>query len=637
MKLKYIIPLFVSAATGILTLACPAAEPATIHPGTVWKDSAGNEINAHGGGILQVGDKFYWYGENRVNGKGVSISCYVSTNLVDWTLKNQVLSQSSKGLSDSQFERPKVIYNSTTRKYVLWAHRENLRDYGDAQAVVAQCDSPDGNFDVVKVFRPFVNTGVIDHGKPGYMSRDCNLYKDDDGTAWFISSSNENTDMMLYKLSPDYLDAVEHYNVLPGARREAPALFKLNGKYYLISSAATGWKANYNTIQEADKITGPYGPAQGLISRMGDSTFSSQANYVLPVTGSKGTTFIYMGDRWKPWNLPDSRYIWLPLRFDDGKFQPIAWGDKWQLDMATGLTTLPIDPVPSADNIALHKPVTCDKNNEPNGKEPSRIVDGSTNTGWAAISGNSQQWLKIDLGKPYKITASKLAWEGNHRPYKYLIEYSLDGTTWSKAVDNQHNDPPMGTNDDALDCIGRYFRLTMDGKGDGSYFWATCSEWELLNDSTNVALHKPVEASSAEWGRYSAKITDGDFGTYWSGDDGKPGHWATIDLGESHDLTACRLFWQSPGYYYQYKIEVSPDGNTWSPEVDMTANTVTARLAVHPFKASGRYVRLTLTGAEDGCWPAIAEIEVFAGGKAPVDEQYTPFRASSDDSKINSK
>jgi hypothetical protein len=460
------------------------------------------------------------------------------------------------------------------------------------------------------------------------MSRDCALFKDDDGTAWFISAANENADLMFYRLSPDYLDTVEHFNVLPGARREAPALFKHDGKYYLVTSASTGWNANYNTLQIAGHITGPYGPQIGLISRLGDSTFNSQSTFVLPVTGREGTTLIFMADRWKVWNLPNSRYIWLPLRFDDGQFQPMTWGDHWQLDPAAGLATFPLDPIPESTDVAAHKPVSCDEHNEPTGKEPRCIVDGSTRTGWAAENGDAPQWLTVDLGQTYRLSESRLTWEGSRRAYQYFIESSGNGADWTKVVDNRGNQKLSGTNNDLLDATGRYFRLTITGKGAGIYFWATCAEWELWSGGTNVALNKPVQASSAEWGHYAAKITDGDFGTYWATGDGVPGHWAAIDLGRSYDLSAIRLLWQNPGYYYQYKIETSLNGVAWSKAVDMTTNTIASRLPVHRLKVQGRFVRLTLTGTDDGCWPAIAEMELFDGGTVPPVEQYTPFRSS---------
>jgi len=39
-----------------------------IAPGAVWKDTAGNKIDAHGGGIVQRGDTFYWIGWSASNG-----------------------------------------------------------------------------------------------------------------------------------------------------------------------------------------------------------------------------------------------------------------------------------------------------------------------------------------------------------------------------------------------------------------------------------------------------------------------------------------------------------------------------------------------------------------------------------------
>jgi beta-galactosidase len=39
---------------------------------------------------------------------------------------------------------------------------------------------------------------------------------------------------------------------------------------------------------------------------------------------------MYMGDRWNPKNIGESRYIWLPLTMEDG--QPvIKWEKHWNL------------------------------------------------------------------------------------------------------------------------------------------------------------------------------------------------------------------------------------------------------------------------------------------------------------------
>ena len=123
-------------------------------------------------------------------------------------------------------------------------------------------------------------------------------------------------------------------------------------------------------------------------------------------------------------------------------------------------------------------------------------------------------------------------------------------------------------------------------------------------------------------------MTDADFGTYWGTGDARSGHWARLDLETSCELAACRLMWQNPGYVYQYQIEVSENASNWTQVVDMTTNNVAIRLPVHLMKARGRYVRLTLADADDGCWPALAEFEVFGPGQVSPGQSYTPFRSS---------
>jgi hypothetical protein len=39
-----------------------------------------------------------------------------------------------------------------------------------------------------------------------------------------------------------------------------------------------------------------------------------------------------MADRWKQWDLQDSRYLWLPLEFDaEGKLT-VPWRSSWTLN-----------------------------------------------------------------------------------------------------------------------------------------------------------------------------------------------------------------------------------------------------------------------------------------------------------------
>ncbi len=56
-------------------------------------------------------------------------------------------------------ERPKVVYNPRTRKFVMWFHLElRGKGYGAAQAGVAIADRPQGPFRFLRAGR--VNPGI---------------------------------------------------------------------------------------------------------------------------------------------------------------------------------------------------------------------------------------------------------------------------------------------------------------------------------------------------------------------------------------------------------------------------------------------------------------------------------------------
>lgn len=99
--------MFLAAAAAVLaivTVPAPAAHaaPATIANGTQFTDTSGNALHAHGGGVLKVGDYYYWFGENRnADNTFRAVSVYRSTNLRDWEFRNNVLTQSSAASSTS--------------------------------------------------------------------------------------------------------------------------------------------------------------------------------------------------------------------------------------------------------------------------------------------------------------------------------------------------------------------------------------------------------------------------------------------------------------------------------------------------------------------------------------------------------
>ena len=118
--------------------------------GIVWKDTQGNPLHAHGGYMIFHDGYYYWYGEDRRD--NFYVSCYRSQNLTDWEFRNHILTTNSKmegyrvrttlmltteDGNKVNLERPKVLYNKKTNKFVMWAHFENGKNYLDAAVAIA--------------------------------------------------------------------------------------------------------------------------------------------------------------------------------------------------------------------------------------------------------------------------------------------------------------------------------------------------------------------------------------------------------------------------------------------------------------------------------------------------------------------
>lgn len=295
------------------------------HPGALWPDADGVHIDAHGGAILQESNTSYWFGELQNGGRRrlPAVSVFTSTNLYDWKNGGAVLMRSEETNSDFRrgctVERPKVLHNPKTGKYVMWLHLELAgRGYNAARAAVAVSDTVTGPYQYVNSFRP-----------NGNMSRDMNLFLDDDGKAYLIYSARDNYDLRICQLSDDFLSATTNDVLIASDHREAPAPFKHQGRYYLITSACTGFTPNAANYYIADRVMGPWtAHPNPCVGPKAETTFDGQSTFVLPVPGKPGA-FIFMADLWNPRNLSDSRHLWLPFTVQaDGKFT-IRWRDHW--------------------------------------------------------------------------------------------------------------------------------------------------------------------------------------------------------------------------------------------------------------------------------------------------------------------
>lgn len=323
-----------------------AVRAAEFAPGKTWLDTEGLRIQAHGGGLLLRSNTWFWYGEDRTPGGSGSVAVYSSTNLSDWKRVGVALSKVELPVIDGKrtfVERPKVIYNKRTGKYVMWTHLEQAR-YAFARAGIAISDTPAGPFTFLKAIRPITNDfNFPDDDRRqkelGGTYRDMNLFADDDGSAYAFYASEDNWTMYIVRLNPEFTGpeepAVEGKTwarVFLKQMREAPAPFKHSGKYYVITSGCTGWKPNAAGYAVAKNILGPYeNKGNPCVGEESELTFRSQSTSVFAVPGKPGQ-FVLMADRWKPEDLPDSRYIWLPFKVGEDDTFTIEWRDRWKME-----------------------------------------------------------------------------------------------------------------------------------------------------------------------------------------------------------------------------------------------------------------------------------------------------------------
>ena len=375
------VSLGLSLLVAVLFAACSDNYPkiaGEIRPGEIWPDNNGDHINAHGGGLMYYDGTYYWFGEHkgeRSSAALVGVMCYSSKDLKNWKNEGVALPVSEDPESEITkgcvLERPKVIYNEKTKKFVMWFHLElKGKGYSAARSGVAVSDNPTGPYTYIRSGR--VNPGIlpcdmtdadkavmdtlnpqyyekwwtdswIDAVKKGLilkrdleggqMARDMQLFVDDDGKAYHIYASEENLTLNIAELSDDYQSHSGKYvRVAPVGHNEAPAIFKRNGKYWMITSGCTGWDPNEARMFSADNIFGPWTQHPNpCVGPNKDLTFGGQSTYILKVQGLDDA-YIFMADIWRPKHPIDARYIWLPIQFKEDGTPVVEWMDSWTLD-----------------------------------------------------------------------------------------------------------------------------------------------------------------------------------------------------------------------------------------------------------------------------------------------------------------
>jgi hypothetical protein len=390
------------AIVGLL-LSASHSPAATIQNDVFWKDVSGNLLCSQSGTILKVGGTYYWWGNkygnavtyaadpvSRKRGGGggggggfAAVTCYSSTDLVNWKFENNVLVPATvpgSGPGD-WFGRMGVVYNTTTRKYVL------IMEYIPkavrlGEELFATSDTPAGNFTFDHIQAQLTN---VVNNAPG----DQTVFMDDDGKAYLVLSSSHgrNHQYVAQLRASDFLNIEPATQIFQGPGREGNCMFKYQGRYYYCSSNLHGWNASPTFVISATNIMGPYSPESVMPNTELDFSHVTQTGFFITVNGTKQTTVIFAGDRWSNFGGNGIGYNdWCPLSFN-GTTPVFNSLSQWNLDATTGAWSVGpgnnyvLNPSFEADRVSQRALAGWTNTTNIQGADPNGNLKGAAHSG----------------------------------------------------------------------------------------------------------------------------------------------------------------------------------------------------------------------------------------------------------------
>lgn len=275
---------------------------------------------------MYIDGTYYWYGENKEKTTGKDeiwhwgVRCYTSKDLYNWEDRGLIIPPEPEdpGSSlhpSSMMDRPHIIYNKRTGKYVCWLKIMN-RD-GSQTETVMTADN---------ILGPY--TKVREGLRPLDMSAgDFDLAVAPGGKAYYYFE-RVHSETICADLTPDYTDVTVYYSThfphtAPPYVREATAHFYRKGKHYLVTSGTTGYLPNPSEIAVADRwvpghMDWKYENYKKTFEQMFDPDYHGEIN-----------TEDYELDSSVDTSVAD--YVWLPFRFS-GEMGYLDWKEEWRIE-----------------------------------------------------------------------------------------------------------------------------------------------------------------------------------------------------------------------------------------------------------------------------------------------------------------
>ena len=394
-KSAFLLVLFCFGAGALSNLE---AQSHTIRNDVFWYTKDGRPINSQGGGIFHFADpstgkkKYYWYGAHykeadlyRIdpsvtlpNATFESITCYSSTDLVNWTFEGDVLTQEELRKHDGDHKtwvgRLGVAYIKELNKYAMFVQH-------GAEVLIMVSNTPSSPFTWHQQISMKEMIGTTNTG-------DQTVFTDEDnGISYLVYSYGRGRNKIYVSeigIKNGMVNLLDCTKVFEGQSREGNCLFKYKGRYYMCASNIYGWDASYAYYMVADNIRGPYEPTNEMLIMDGcseDYGHVTQTGFFITIKGSKQETVVYCGDRWADFAGNGLGYNqWVPLSFS-GKTPWFNSLSSWNLNTATGTWS-----VAANNNYVKNGSFEADRKNIPSPVKPVQ----TDLTGWktTVIEGN---------------------------------------------------------------------------------------------------------------------------------------------------------------------------------------------------------------------------------------------------------
>ncbi|ELU41433.1 importin alpha subunit [Rhizoctonia solani AG-1 IA] len=400
-QLKFNMARVILALLGILQIALAANK--WIVPGAVWRDTDGNVLHAHAGGITQDGGtskeslfsvvcrftaKNNW---DLLTFKTLGITVYSSKDLLNWKNEGIALApvNGTEIGPEQVVERPKVVYNEPTKTWVMWFHADNS-SYGLLGQGVAT--SPN----ITAIIGPYTFQYTL---RPlGDFSQDIGLFQDDDGKVYTLYSNGDSDpahDNKITLLNENYTQPLKE-------------VYTFYGRLAIVRTML------FISLRKIFLDPGPSKTTSHL-------------------KGSKRTSWIYAGDQWATSrDLYESTYIWLPVEVDDrtGSLK-ITWHDIFSIDVKTGNFIYPTGKTYEAENGAVTGSAYATQCPTCSGNKIVTGISGSNSTlTISGIKGNGRpQWVSFYYHNPDGLFGDNRGVSGQSFQLARFASVSINGAT----------------------------------------------------------------------------------------------------------------------------------------------------------------------------------------------------------------